>query len=540
MNLIEESFQNKEEKKKKRTTGIILGAIIFVIIIIIAIVSYLLYIESTTMKLILDGQSNESLKQIIIFENGKMYAPIKEIAGYLGYSSYNGEYSQRSEDKSKCYVQSENEVANFYLNSNTIYKLDLTTSNNNYEVINAEEPVISKDGILYASSAAIEKAFNVSFTYDQNTNRINIYTLPYLYQTYSVKVLDYGYTEISDVFANQKAMLQNMLVVKTGQNNNVYGVIDVNGNVILEAKYDSITYLPEIGDFKVGADRKVGIMGTKGEIKVQIMYDSIELMDSNAGLYVVSNDKKYGVIDTRGNIRIYVENDEVGMDITPFAQNNLKSKYILVDNLIPVRKDELWALYDLSGNQVVDFTYDSFGYIARSNRDALNLLVIPDYEVLVACKNEKYVLLNSVGQQLFAGPVADDIYMTISGGETHYYIIANNQTIDAEEYLDGIGVRKRSEGGTVNSTININTNMNNNTNNNTNNENVTNNNETNNNEINNTTDNANSVSGENNQVNNEEQVNENNQNGEVVEPEPQVQEGMQEQNPEQVNNGEQL
>ena len=37
MNLIEESFQNKEEKKKKRMSRIILGAIIFIVIIIIAI-----------------------------------------------------------------------------------------------------------------------------------------------------------------------------------------------------------------------------------------------------------------------------------------------------------------------------------------------------------------------------------------------------------------------------------------------------------------------------------------------------------------------
>ena len=54
MNLIEESFQNKEEKKKKKTAGIILGLIIVVVIIIIAIASYLLYIQGTTMRLLLD------------------------------------------------------------------------------------------------------------------------------------------------------------------------------------------------------------------------------------------------------------------------------------------------------------------------------------------------------------------------------------------------------------------------------------------------------------------------------------------------------
>lgn len=51
MNLIEESFQNKEEKKKKKSTKIILIAIVFVVMIIIGITAYLMYIQSTTMKI---------------------------------------------------------------------------------------------------------------------------------------------------------------------------------------------------------------------------------------------------------------------------------------------------------------------------------------------------------------------------------------------------------------------------------------------------------------------------------------------------------
>ena len=292
-------------------------------------------------------------------------------------------------------------------------------------------------------------------------------------QSWSPRVLDYGYTGISEVFANQKAILNDMLVVLKEANNEAYAVIDLEGNTILEPKYDNITYLPETGDFKVEVDGKVGILSNKGETRIQIMYDDIELMDSDEGLYVASNNGKYGVIDTRGNIKIYIENDEVGMDISPFSENNIKNKYILAGNLIPVRKGELWGLFDLSGRQVVDFTYDRFGYIAKSNKDAKNLLVIPDYEVLVACKNEKYTLLNSVGQELFGAPVADDIYMVISGGQTHYYITANNQTMDAEVYLDNIGVRKQSEGGNVSSNTN-NNNNNNQTSNNTNNVNNTN------------------------------------------------------------------
>ena len=455
MNLMEESFQNKEEKKKKRTSTIILGAIIFLVIAIVALTAYLLYIQSSTLRLALNGQQNEKLKQILILEkDGTVYIPIKEVAGYFGYESYSGEYTNRSEDPSKCYVQNEKEVANFTLGSNKVYKLDLSNSSENYEYIYAKKPVKAINGVLYATSEIIEKAFNLSFQYNQEKNRINIYTMPYLIQVYTKKALDYGYTQISDVFANQKTILQDMIVVK--KSDTQYGVIDTEGNVILEPKYNNITYLPNVGDFLVENNKKVGILSKNKETKVQIMYDSIELMDYDAGLYVAKKDNKYGVLDFRGNVKIYIENDEVGMDISNFTQNNIKNKYILAGNLIPVRKGKLWGLFDKNGRQVVDFQYDSLGYIASSNKDALNLLVIPDYNVMVACKDDKYTLLSSTGKELFIAPVADDIYMTISGEQKHYYITANNGKMDAEEYLDNIGVSKTRTDLTDNNQTNSN------------------------------------------------------------------------------------
>ena len=470
MNLIEESVRNKEQQKKKTTTTIILVIIILLVIAIIGIAGYLFYVQSTTLRVLIDGQSNEKLKSMLMFEDdGTIYAPIKEIASFFNYDSYDGSYEEKSQEKSKCYVQNASEVANFSLGSNSITlpenineieKLDLTVSEKNYEIAKVKQPVIARNGILYASSEAISKAFNVSFIYDQDVNRIYIYTLPYLVQSYSTVALDNGYKEISPVLANQKAILQDMLVVKKGENGEIYAVTDLEGNIILDAKYDNITYLPEIGDFKIQSNEKVGILDKNGRTKVQPLYDSIELMSSEAGLYLVQKDKKYGVLDLNGNTKIYVENDEIGMDISPFMQNNIKNKYILADNLIPARKDKLWGLYDTSGKLVVNYEYDSFGYITTSNKDALSLLVMPDYNVLVACKNKKYTLLSSVGKQLFAGPVADDIYMTISGGQKHYYITVNDQTMDAEDYLKKIGIRKIEDNKVTNQS-NENNNMSN-------------------------------------------------------------------------------
>ena len=454
MNLIEESFKTKEEKKKKVATKIILGAIIVVVLVIVGIVSYLLYVQSTILRVTLDGQQNEQLKQLLVFEDdGTIYVPIKEIASYFGYESFNGDYTDKSETQSKCYVQSTNEVANFTLGSDTIYKLDLTQNNGDYEYVHIKNPVKAINGVLYTTTEGIQEAFNVSFTYDQEANRITIYTLPYLVQFYTPYVLDYGYTEMSNIFANQKAILDGMLVVSKDR---AMGVIDTNGKSLLEAKYDNITYLPSVGDFLVQSDRQVGILSKNGQTKVDIIYSSLTLMDSNAGLYIASRDNRYGVIDTNGVIKIYIENDQIGIDTSRFTQNNIKSKYLLADNLIPVKKGEYWGLFDKNGNQVVDFEYDGFGYIASNSRDAYSLLVIPDYNVIVARRDDKYTLLNSSGEMLF-GLVADDIYMTISGGERHYWISVNDNLIDAEEYLESRGIRNQNNSSSSNTSNSSNT-----------------------------------------------------------------------------------
>ena len=276
MNIIEAGFQNKEEKKKKNSMTIILIAIILVFCMIIGIISYLVYIKNSELKVYLNGQANAKVKDLLVIEdNGTVYVPIKEIASYVGYESYNGEYGNKSEELSKCYIESESEIANFSLGSNKIYKLDLTKESENYWYMYSKDPIKAINGVLYATSEAAEKAFDISFTYDKDKNNIYIYTTPYLVQTYSSKVLDFGYKEISDKYVNQTAIAQgNFLVVKTEKEK--YGVVTTEGEAVLEVKYDDIEYLPTTGDFLVKSNEKYGIVSKTKETKVQLIYDSIE------------------------------------------------------------------------------------------------------------------------------------------------------------------------------------------------------------------------------------------------------------------------
>ena len=448
MNLIEESFKPEMKKdNSKKVARIILIFIVLLVIAIIGIMFTLAYIQNKTLKVYLDGSINNTIKDMILIEeDGTIYVPIRDIATQLGYTSYNGDYVDKSEDKSKCYVQSSNEVATFSLNSDQVYKLNTSSSkNSDYEYFDMDKPVKAIDGKLYATIDGIQNAFNITFEYNIETQRIYIYTMPYLIQFYSQVILDYGYAEISQDFNNQKIILEGKLIVKEDKSKNKYGVIDAEtGKAILEAKYDDIEYVATSGDFIVTSNNKVGIISKTGDMKVQLLYDSLELMDSDAGLYLAKKEDKYGVIDKNDRTKIYIEYDEIGIDSSKFAKNDIKNSYILVNNLIPVKKDNLWGLFDLNGNQLVDFQYDSLGYAASSSKDAINLLVVPEYDVVVVCKDKKYGLVNSFGEEIVK-PILDDAYMTISSGVKGYYMNFLDKTYDIPGYLDSRGVKVNSQ-----------------------------------------------------------------------------------------------
>ena len=440
MKLIDEGFENKKDKTRTKVT-IVTILIFLVITIIIGILVAMSQMKEEGLKLLIDGSYNPKALQEIFFKDGKIYVKIRGIAEYLGFESYNGEYNNKSEELSKCYIEGENEVVNFELNARKIYKINL--ENDSYNYFYLDEPIIAKDGALYTTAEGITEAFNVSIIYDEQAQVIEIFTLPYLIRAYTNKILEYGYTQMSEEFEDTKAILQSMAIVKKTN----YGVIDIQtGDVIIEPKYDSIKYMPTTGEFLIESNDKVGVIDKNKSMKVQLLYDSLELMDSDSGLYVARKDNKYGVIDLKGNIKIHIEYDKIGIDATKFEDNGIKNGYILVDNLIPVCKDNLWGMYDKTGKLVVDIEYTNFGYTAKTNKDAINLLVIPNYDVIIAEKDRKYLMLNAYGQKVLK-VLVDDIYMAIESGENRYYIIANDKKRDAEKYLDSQGIVAKDENG---------------------------------------------------------------------------------------------
>lgn len=437
MELYDEDYYQKSRKKSK--IPIIIGVIIGILTVMtIAIIYLIIYLNSTVMKISIDGVNTSELEKILYItesDNGnKLYIPIRGIAKYLNYEDYSGDYKNKSEDPSKCHVKNEFETSMFTLDSDMLVK---TRGDSDYEYIKIDEKVFQQNGQLYTTIDGIKKAFNVEISYNSNKNQINIYTMEYLIQYYTGKL---KIEEYSEEFSDEKAIFEDMIIIKS---NNKYGVIGAtNGKPILESKYDSISYLPNTKDFLVKSNGKYGIIARDTSIKAKIAYDEIKIMDNQNGLYLVKENNLYGVIDTNGKVIIEPEYQSIGVDAKSFSQNGIENQYIILDKLIPAKSNNLWGFFNLKGEKITDFKYTGLGCTTTKVSNSYPLLVIPSYEIIVVQKDKNYNLMRVNGKEIINGYLLENVYMKTNAatGENTFYMTYGDKTEDIEKRLESLGI----------------------------------------------------------------------------------------------------
>ena len=284
-------------KKAKKMKNLILVSIILTVVLIVLLMGVIYYLIYNPNKITIriDGSEDEKVEEMLITKNDYdgstiVYFPIRKIASKFGYSSNNGDYERNVENTENCYIESENEVAIFTENSNTIYKIDKTIQRNKddyeYEEIELENPIIKENDLLYVDIEGLEKAFNLYIDTNNKMKRISITTLNTLISSAEKKIAENKYGALDEKFSNRKALLDNMMVIES-ETEGKKGVIDFsNKNEILGFQYDDITYIPSNESFLIKKDDKVGIIGNDKIVKIKPQYDSLTLIDSNNGLYL--------------------------------------------------------------------------------------------------------------------------------------------------------------------------------------------------------------------------------------------------------------
>lgn len=437
------NYNQTEEQKKVKKWMKLIGIILMLLLIAsICMIIYIYYLQSEQLKISIDGSKNSKatnpLKNEIIFENGQIYVPIRDFASYVNYDSSNGIYKQYSEDITTCHVKNENEVASFTLNSNKISKLSLLT--NEIETFEIDSPVIIQNGKLYTTMEGASIAFNISMSYDEKSNKITIYTLPYLAMTYSGQYQNSAILEGNNAFNNQKALLYGMIVIKNAENN--YGVYNFsNQTEVLGTKYSDIEFVESSKEFIVTTqENKKGIMLSNSTTKITPQYDSIKLIDKTNDLYLVENNSKQGVINGNESIIIYAEYDKIGIDSTSY-DDNIENYYVLYNKCIPVCKNNKWDLFDKTGKKISKVQYDDLGCSvgAQSNdKEAGAVLLIPKYEAIVVKLGNFYGIIDAKGNELMQ-PVLQSVYSIKTREEITYNMVYEDRVFDVIAYIRRMG-----------------------------------------------------------------------------------------------------
>jgi len=469
MKLYDEEELRKKNEKSKKIKNLILVSIIFTVVLIVLIIGAIYYLIYNPNKITinLNGKENEKIENIIITRTADddgstlVYFPIRQFASQFGYNSNNGDYGTNVENIDNCYIESENEVAIFTENSNVIYKIDKTAQNNSgdteYEEVHVDYPVIRENDVLYVDTEGLSKSFNLNININKKMKKINITTLDVLVTSATKTITDNKYGKLDEKFANQKAILDNMMVIESdfdGQK----GVRNFSTKEeILGFQYDDITYIPSKEAFLVEKDSKVGIVGSDKIVKIKPQYDNLTLIDSINGLYLAEDNGFFGVIDENGNTKIYLEHSKIGVDFNEFKENGLKNGYILLGNLIPVLDNGIWGFYKIESTKNADGSrnvqctklqtdeFSGIGCRTRITRGTVtNLMLIEEYGMIIVQKQGRYYGFMNQNGVLPIGVAFTDIYAETTSGQKNYFMVyyKDGKTYNATQALEKAGYSK--------------------------------------------------------------------------------------------------
>lgn len=108
-----------------------------------------------------------------------------------------------------------------------------------------------------------------------------------------------------------------------------YGLVDRNGTLLVETKYDEMEILDNPEFVKVALDGGYGVLDKTGKVIVPLEYDFVGRMGED--VIVVSKDGLYGCFDKEGNLIVPMEYEEIREYVGGMARYRFKGRYGFID-----------------------------------------------------------------------------------------------------------------------------------------------------------------------------------------------------------------
>lgn len=159
----------------------------------------------------------------------------------------------------------------------------------------------------------------------------------------------------------------------TINNENKYGVVDENNNEIIKNEYYYIGYLGNNYFVVSGQNGKNGIMNNEGKVVLEVKYDTIEKLEKsdiieatelntntiilfNKEIKQIANISNSTLYEGENFVKLYSNNEQKYFD---YEGNEKENKEILNNKLFADVKNGKWGFIDSNGNVIVDYIYDN-------------------------------------------------------------------------------------------------------------------------------------------------------------------------------------
>ena len=216
------------------------------------------------------------------------------------------------------------------------------------------------------------------------------------------KFIEYDQVEAIENYDSKQNIWfeKNVLRIKK---NGKYGLIDLDGNKILEAEYDEITSLKSVEEnLIVKKDGKVGVLNGIGQVVIPVEYSDVKLLKEGYK-------NEYIIVDENGNSGVMSTSKAVILEPKYKEIKFLNSTEVFAANI-----DGKWNLIDKKG-EVLNSTYDDYtfskgDYIIVKQGDKYGIIttagetkIEPTYEELkyafsiyyIAKQEGKYGIINT-------------------------------------------------------------------------------------------------------------------------------------------------
>lgn len=329
------------------------------------------------------------------------------------------------------------EEKGIYIDALNSYKEVLKLYPDNYEIVMKKADMYYKLGDDYGFINACDEAISIDKTNPKAYIKKAEYYISERQYSEALKII-----EQADFLKNDKRIEELRL--------------DLSGKYI--EKYGSFT---EVNDWHVQGNinyiavienGKWGMVSKDGTRQIRSKFDYLGAYDEDTMVIPCCEDGLYYYIDEDGNKKLvgdneYQElgsfgngfapaqrNDIFGYIDTDFNEQHFEFEYAgaFANNLAAVKQNGKWALIDNSFSPITEYDYDeilvdSNGYCSM-------------FEVIIARKADKYILLNHKGEQIgnneFDGArltASDDGYIAVKVGDRWGYAdTGGNMIIDAK------------------------------------------------------------------------------------------------------------